>query len=286
MSLSQVKPGGQALADGVFMRTSRAWAVARSDGSLEVGPMPTPPLATVPGARVITGLGVAFRFSAQRGMRGSRGTSLSAQRSRALNRRFLIVLLAAEAVMLGLGSRIDASSVPWIIAAVLTLFPLVATLFLIRVAAPGALWRFHGAEHKAVTAFETGVDLEDVDAVMQVSRIHNRCGTNLVTLLVLLGLVINPLPLLAQLPLFAVGLGLSAELLTIAAGHPKAWWSRALLAGGRMLQRYVTTAEPTRDEMEVACRSLLGCLAEHERVTTPVTSAVITAASAPSLIAA
>lgn len=263
------------------MRTSHAWAVARNDGSLEVGPMPTPPLATVPAARVLTGLSVAFRFSAQRGMRGSRGKSLAARQSRSLNRRFLAVLLSAEAVMLALGSRIDTSNVPWVVGAVLTTVPLIATLFLIRVAAPGALWRYHGAEHKAVAAFETGVDLHDVGAVMRVSRVHNRCGTNLVTLLAILGLVINPLPLLIQIPLFALGLGLSAELLTFAAGHPTAWWSRALLSGGRVLQRYVTTAEPSRAELEVACRSLLGCLAEHERALTPAVTAVLTSVSAP-----
>jgi hypothetical protein len=263
------------------MRTSRAWAVARNDGSLEVGPMPTPPLATVPAARVLTGLGVAFRFSAQRGMRGSRGKTIAGRRSRSLNRRFLLVLLSAEAVMLGLGSRLDTSSLPWVAGAVLTTIPLIATLFLIRVAAPGALWRYHGAEHKAVAAFETGVDLHDVDAVMKASRVHNRCGTNLVTLLAIMGLVINPLPLLIQIPLFAVGLGLSAELLTIAAGHPTTWWSRALLSGGRLLQRYVTTAEPSYAELEVACRSLLGCLAEHERVAAPVVTAVLTSVSAP-----
>src|SRR5688572_11994600 len=105
------------------MRTSRAWAVARNDGTLEVGAMPTPPLATVPGARVLTGLGVAFRFSARRGMRGSRGSSVSARRSRAINRRFLVVLLGAEAVMLGVGSRIDPSNLPWIVGAVITMIP-------------------------------------------------------------------------------------------------------------------------------------------------------------------
>jgi len=261
------------------MRTSHAWAVARSDGSVEVGPMPTPPLSTIPAARILTGLGVAFRFSAQRGMRGSRGKTVAGRQSRSLNRRFLLVLLSAEGVMLALGSRIDTSNLPWVVGAVLTTVPLIATLFLIRVAAPGALWRYHGAEHKAVAAFETGVDLHDVDAVMKVSRVHNRCGTNLVTLLAILGLVTNPLPLLLQIPLFAVGLALSAELLTIAAAHPAAWWSRALLSGGRLLQRTVTTAEPSRPELEVACRSLLGCLAEHARVTDPVTTAVMSSVS-------
>ena len=261
-----MKPGGQALADGVFMRTSLAWAIARHDGTVEVGTLPRPALATVPGARVLTGLGVAFKVSASRGMAGRRGASSAARLSRSVNRRFLAVLVVVEALMLAASARLDIGSIPSLLRPLAIAAPWILTLLVIRRAAPATIWRYHGAEHKAVAAFEAGIDLDDVDAVMKVSRIHNRCGTNLVTMMMVLGMVLWSQPTLVQLPLFALGVAFGAELLSQAARRPEFLPSRVLLAGGRFLQRYVTTAEPTRDEMVIGCRSLQACLAEHARV--------------------
>src|SRR3954465_10087890 len=56
-----VRVGGQALPDGVVMRTATAWAVARSDGSIEVGDVPPAKLTRVPVVRVIAGLIVGLR---------------------------------------------------------------------------------------------------------------------------------------------------------------------------------------------------------------------------------
>jgi hypothetical protein len=42
--------------------------------------------------------------------------------------------------------------------------------------------------------------------------------------------------------------------------------TRVLLFGGRTLQRFVTTAEPTPAEQILGCRALMACLAEHERL--------------------
>src|SRR5207248_9949611 len=69
--------GGQALADGVLMRTSAAWAVARADGSVEVGPFPKARLAKVPVLRVVVGLvpalAMGVRALANRGRRKRAG---------------------------------------------------------------------------------------------------------------------------------------------------------------------------------------------------------------------
>src|SRR5689334_5871043 len=56
VALPVPRVGGQALADGVFMRTGRAWAIARADGSVEVGTFPSSPLARIPVLRVIASL--------------------------------------------------------------------------------------------------------------------------------------------------------------------------------------------------------------------------------------
>ena len=138
--------------------------------------------------------------------------------------------------------------------------PLVVALGLLRVTTPSALWRYHGAEHKAVAAHEAGVDLDDTAAVLRCSRVHNRCGTNLVVVMLVAGLFLVRLATVVQIPAFLVALAVVAELMTLAAARPRALASRLLLGGGRFLQRYLTTAEPTPAEQAVACRALTACL--------------------------
>jgi uncharacterized protein YqhQ len=265
-----VKVGGQALADGVLMRTSRAWAIARADGSVEVGTLPPSLAARIPVLRIVLGMVGALRLAISRGMLG-RGSSASATARasvRRVNRRFLAVLAGLEVAAFFLGRLFgDMPSHGWAGAAV-TLVPGALTLAVLRLATPGALWRYHGAEHKAVAAHEAGVDLADTAAVLRAPRVHNRCGTNLVFLMLALGLVVRDLPVRGvwQIPLFLGLLGASAELVTVAALRPRWLPSQVLLVGGRALQRWVTTAEPTAAEQAVGCHALLACLAEHDRI--------------------
>jgi uncharacterized protein YqhQ len=266
-----VKVGGQALADGVLMRTSRAWAIARADGSVEVGALPPSPAARIPVLRVVLALGGALRLAVSRGMlgRGSSATPTAKASVRRLNRRFLIVLAVLEAVAFLMGrlfGEIPGSDHGWT-AAALTLAPAAVTLAALRLCTPQSLWRYHGAEHKAVAAHEHGVDLDDTTAVLRANRIHNRCGTNLVFVMLALGLVVRgQAPGLLQIPLFLFLLGLSAEVVTLAAKRPHWLPSRLLLGGGKLLQRWVTTAEPTAAEQAVGCLALQACLDEHARV--------------------
>ncbi|MCU1463611.1 MAG: hypothetical protein JWO37_3686 [Acidimicrobiales bacterium] len=262
-ALQSTRPsvGGQALPDGVFMRTDRAWAIARRDGSVDIGAMPSNPAGRVPVVRVVVGLVTALGL-ATRGLRSRSTETLAARRAR---RRCLLVLVPLAVLGfvspdLGVGHASLASRFAMAIAVLL------GSLGLLRVALPGALWRFHGAEHKAVSAHEAHSDLDDISAVMRATRLHNRCGTNLAFLMVVVAVPLLPLPLLLQVPAFLLAIGAVAEVMTIAARRPSSPLTRVLLFGGRQLQRFVTTAEPSPAEQLVGCRALLACLAEHERL--------------------
>ena len=61
------------------------------------------------------------------------------------------------------------------------------------------VWRYHGAEHKVVNAYEARTDLRDVAAV-QGWTIHDRCGTNLVLIVLALMLLCLPLGMSAVGP--------------------------------------------------------------------------------------
>lgn len=251
------KVGGQALSDGVLMRAGEVWAVARLDGSLEMGRLPANRWVAVPLLRVLTGLGPAL-------VRGLKAMGASG-RNRNLPRRVrwaLPLFLAAPLLLNAALSRFLGASTVWGWQTGLTAILMVGVqLAALRVVMPGAMWRFHGAEHKAVAAYEQGIDLDDIDAVLGASRVHDRCGTNVVA--VLIAGCLLPLPSSGALSLvtFLVVFAGSVEIVSLAARRPKAFVSRVILAGGYVLQRFVTTAEPTREEQAVGVKALQTCLA-------------------------
>lgn len=241
-----MRVGGQALPDGVFLRAGTRWAVARADGSVETGVFRPARLGRVPVVRVLAGLGPALAV----GLRAMAGRPQGRRRTRG-------ALVAAGLVAASiLGERLPGSTgvLPQLAGAL-------AALGALRLVTPPALWRYHGAEHKVVAAHEAGADPTDLAAALAASRIHDRCGTNLVALVLPLAATLASLPLLAQLAALALATGVAAEVLTVAASHPRALPSRLVLAPGRALQR-LTTAEPAPAEQAVACRALAAALGE------------------------
>src|SRR5215204_6451615 len=116
--------------------------------------------------------------------------------------------------------------------------------------------RYHGAEHKAVAAYETYGEVTLQNA-RNSSRIHPRCGTNIL-LYIILAALLDPL----------IGWWGYAILQFILISE--AWFvfgmTRPSIAVGNFLQRYLTTTEPRRYQLEVAVESLNRLLqAEEER---------------------
>lgn len=252
-----MRVGGQALADGVLMRAGRNWAVARADGSIETGVLPVHRMAQVPLVRVLTGLvpSLVRGLGAMRGRGPRPGATFRVRWSLPL---FLLVPFAVD---LAIGRLLPATSSVWWLAAGRTVLAMALQLVALRLVLPAAMWRYHGAEHKAVAAFEAGVDVTDVAAVLDYSRIHVRCGTNVVAILILLATIPMQVNIAVSALLWVPMLAGAVELVSAAAKSPLRPVSRAVLAGGRLLQRYVTTSEPTFAEQTVACRALSACLA-------------------------
>lgn len=123
--------------------------------------------------------------------------------------------------------------------------------------------RYHGAEHKAVAAYEKHgeVTLQNAKAA---SRIHPRCGTNILLYIILAALLD---PLIAWWGYAVMQFILISE----------AWFvfgqTRPSIAVGNFLQRYLTTTEPRRAQLEVAVESmkrLLQAEVEHEDNVAPL----------------
>jgi uncharacterized protein YqhQ len=182
--------------------------------------------------------------------------------------RLLAFLVAAFACDFGLGLLIP-FLVPNLVAANVVMGVVVFVLGIgaMRLGLGKKIWRYHGAEHKAVNAYEGGADLRDLSQVARFSRVHDRCGTNLAVIALLITLV--SYFVLQALPFGLGGLyallviAVSLEFFRLLGRRPKSAATRVFLAGGRALQRRVTTAEPEPDHLKLACDALR-CVLELE----------------------
>lgn len=120
------------------------------------------------------------------------------------------------------------------------------------------VFMYHGAEHKVVHCYERDMELT-VENASGCPRLHPRCGTSFLLLIVILSIVIFSLLgwsgawyariglRLAALPVVA---GLAYELLRFAARRESLFW-RVVRFPGVQLQR-LTTREPDDGMIEVA----------------------------------
>jgi uncharacterized protein YqhQ len=134
------------------------------------------------------------------------------------------------------------------------------------------VFEYHGAEHKAIAAFEAGVDLT-VQNARHYSRIHPRCGTSFLLTVVALSILLFSLipgswPLWAKalsrvilLPLIA---GLGYEFIKYSAKNSENRLIKGLMLPGLWLQR-LTTREPSDDQIEVAIKALQEAVAMEPR---------------------
>jgi uncharacterized protein YqhQ len=147
-----------------------------------------------------------------------------------------------------------------------------AAIFVGYIAAIGQMkdikrvFMYHGAEHKAIYAYESGAGMTLENARRQ-TRFHPRCGTSFLFLVILISIVLFAVTLrftvvdntaadhvakiFIKIPLLFPVAGVSYEVLKLSARFQSSPAVRALIAPGLWLQR-ITTREPTDDQLEVA----------------------------------
>lgn len=124
------------------------------------------------------------------------------------------------------------------------------------------VFAYHGAEHKAINAYEDGAPLE-VEAARKYSTAHVRCGTSflfvvLIIAIILFALVGLPslwLMVLSRILLIPVIAALSYEVIYFGANHTKNSLVRAIVAPGLWLQA-LTTREPDDSQLEIGLEAL------------------------------
>ena len=136
------------------------------------------------------------------------------------------------------------------------------------------VFQYHGAEHKAINALEAGDELTP-ETVQRHSLIHPRCGTAFLLWVMVIAIFVFafigqpswPWLIASRVLLLPVIAGLAYELIRFAGTHSGNPILMTLLAPGLWLQR-LTTREPSLDQIEVSIRALREVL-RRERDASP-----------------
>ncbi len=128
------------------------------------------------------------------------------------------------------------------------------------------VFQYHGAEHKAIAAYENDVVLTP-EAAQQFTTAHVRCGTNFLLIVMVMSIIFYAgiAALLPSIPLWGLLLsrilvipliaGVSYEIIKAAATRMSHLWVRVIVRPGLWLQK-VTTRPPSNEQCEVSIASL------------------------------
>jgi uncharacterized protein YqhQ len=254
--LNNIKIGGQAFGDGVLMRSKRYWALVREDGSIEFGATSSwldhhPKWNIFLVRSIITFLETAkFGLKTYEKSSGMIGT------------RFVIWMAIYVAITLPasmlfrhwLGESVFVNAFS-------QFFYLAMALLAITKGTTGKIWMYHGAEHKTVNAYENGCDLNDITAVQSYSRVHQRCGTNIMFLMLMAAVLYIPNPNVGINMLICglymvLTMAMSLELFRQLMRRPQHIITKIFLLGGNTLQRFATTKEPSDGQVVIASKAL------------------------------
>ena len=250
----KLRLGGMALRNGLLVHGPTHWAAAvrRPDGSIEVASERKPELvpglvAKVPGLRGPIKLAEAMLVLplVRKRMRSAR---LPFEEP-----RVLVATASTLAISNLLRRNSPATAAREAVIQAIGAIPAVVALTDRDLAA------YHGAEHKAIAAYEQGVD-----DVASVPKEHDRCGSNLLVPMMLLSaagtialerLVAKPSNA-ARAVVGLAGASLAVEAFAWSDRHHGEPLAEAFHTPGREIQRLLATKEPTPAQLEVSLAAM------------------------------
>jgi uncharacterized protein YqhQ len=250
----RLRLGGMALRNGLLIHGPTHWAAAvrDADGSIEVASERKPELA--PGlATRIPGLRGPLRLADALAVLPLVRLRMPAARLPFENLRVLGTVGATLIATAALRRRFGSSALREGIVQILGAAPALVALLDRDLAA------YHGVEHKAIAAYEQGID-----DPAGVPKEHDRCGSNLITPMMLLSiggtvllerLVEKPNPA-ARAVVGLAGASIAVEMFAWSDRHHGDPLAEAFHTPGREIQRLVATKEPTPQQLEVGVAAL------------------------------
>jgi len=283
--------GGQAVLEGVMMRGVRTWAVAyrRPDGAIDVETFPFTSVLQRGRAGRILRLplvrGVAALVESMKmgftALNISANAQLDEDQPEMSTAAWVGTVTLALALGVGLFFLVPATitavvggdAIPNGLVFVLVEKLLRVTIFLAylglisRMGHLQRVFQYHGAEHKTISCYEAGLPLTPENAA-RFSRLHPRCGTSFLLIVMIVGIVVYaplgkldlPLLLLSRVVGIPLVAGLAFEVLKWFGRNRTRAWARALMWPGMQLQ-LLTTREPDAAQLEVAITAMEAVLA-------------------------
>jgi uncharacterized protein YqhQ len=250
----RLRLGGMALRNGLLIHGPTHWAAAvrGRDGSIEVASRPKPELAPGLVARM-PGLRGPVKLAESMAVLPLVRRRMPAARLPFEDWRVLAAVGTTLIATAALRKRLRASAMREGLVQALGAVPAMVALMDRDLAA------YHGVEHKAIAAYEQGIDDPAV-----VPKEHDRCGSNLIAPMMLLSaggtvllerLVKDPSPMVRA----GVGLGgasIAVEMFAWSDRHHGSPLAEAFHTPGREIQRLVATKEPTPAQLEVGVAAL------------------------------
>lgn len=134
---------------------------------------------------------------------------------------------------------------------------------------------YHGAEHKTIFCYESGLDLT-VENVKKQSRFHPRCGTSFIFVIIIISVILSSalsiftdlrdntlIWMIVKIMILPIVTGLSYEFIRYAGKHDNLF-VKILAAPGLWMQR-LTTKEPDDDMIEVALEAFKTVIDENNK---------------------
>ena len=289
--------GGQAVLEGVMMRSPSSWAVAvrKPDGKIAQvvnkieSPMAKRKIWRLPVIRGVIALGeslaIGFRalaisanYAAQEVKEGEEEEEVKTELSRgslifafAIAIGFAIALFKVTPAVITNLLPIGDSKEFVVIEGAIRVSLFIGYLALISLLPDlRRVFQYHAAEHKAINCYEAGDELTP-DNVQKHSLIHVRCGTAFLLWVMVIAIFVFAFLghpgwfwlIASRILLLPVIAGLAYELIRFAGKHANNRVVRWLLAPGLWLQR-LTTRQPSLDQLEVSIRALQQVLEREE----------------------
>jgi uncharacterized protein YqhQ len=291
--------GGQAVLEGVMMRSPSKWAVAVRKPNGEIAqvvkeissPMARNRVFRLPVIRGIIALGESLAI-------GFRALAISANYaaqdadpeeaeevqteitrgqivfSFAIAIGFALMLFKVTPALITSWLPIDTTGAFVVIEGVIRVCIFLLYLLLISLLPDlRRVFQYHAAEHKAINAFEADAELTP-ENVQKFSLIHPRCGTAFLLWVMVIGIFVFAFVgqpawywlITSRILLLPVIAGIAYELIRFAGKHQSNVVLMTLLAPGLWLQR-LTTRQPTLDQIEVSIRALQEVLRREGGIT-------------------
>ena len=293
-----VSYGGQAVLEGVMMRSPSSWAVAVRTPEGEItevvqdidSPMQRRKLWRLPIIRGVIALGeslaIGFRAlaisanvaSQERDEHGEIKTQIGRGQiifSFVIAIGFALLLFKVGPALLTTWLPVESTGMFVVVEGLIRVSVFVAYILVISLLPDlRRVFQYHGAEHKAINALEAGAELTPSN-VQKFSLIHPRCGTAFLLWVMVIAIFVFAFVgrpvwywlIVSRILLLPVIAGLAYELIRYAGKHQDNRVLMTLLAPGLWLQR-LTTREPSDDQVEVSIHALRRVM-EREAVETP-----------------